>query len=278
MAALTTLNYVNVVAYIVNTAVTFLIGTFGLFGIPTTTELSVIYSTLITPAGWTFRIWPVIFISQAIYIVTQLFGAYRGSDAVTKNVGFNYVAVCLFQAGWILAFGMEIIWLAYLLILGVLFFLLIIVRNQYKSTSEKKSILDYFLLDFPFQIHCGWLCVASLLNLSNVLVAYDADTSVQYGVALISVLSIVLLSVWYLTKPVYVPVLAFAWASFGISSKLGDASELIKNAFSEGSLNVLQKIVFTVGILEVLATIATFVYNQYKSPPGTVGERTPLVV
>jgi len=281
MAKLSTLNYLNVVAYILNTVVTFAVGLFGVLGTPTNGELSAKYPTLITPAGWTFAIWAVIFTFQAIFTITQLFGAYRSSYSVTQVVKYNYIGACVAQAAWTVAFAFEVIWLAYVFMLGILWFLLIIVRNQYKSEDgSRASILNFFLLQFPFQIHCGWICVASLLNLSVTLVAYDANATIQYITAVISALNVILLSVWYLTKPVYVTVLVFGWACFGISAELGNAPELIREAFSARSLSVLQYTLLTVGIVEVLAVVGVFIYNtcNNKGQRGTAGETIPLIV
>ena len=92
---LQTVNYANIAAYILNGAVTYGVGVSGLF--PTNAELSEKYQTIITPAGYAFSIWGVIFISQAIFTVAQALPAYRSSDIVVKGVSYYYVMACIAQ-------------------------------------------------------------------------------------------------------------------------------------------------------------------------------------
>lgn len=92
---LQTLNYANIAAYILNTAVTYGVGLSGLF--PTNAELSAKYQTLVTPAGYAFSIWGVIFISEAVFTVMQALSAYRSSDVVVKGVGYYFVMACIAQ-------------------------------------------------------------------------------------------------------------------------------------------------------------------------------------
>ena len=54
---LVALNYLNIVAYIVNVVFTYGIGVGGFFNLPTNDELSEKYQTLVTPVGWAFAIW-----------------------------------------------------------------------------------------------------------------------------------------------------------------------------------------------------------------------------
>ena len=46
------LNYVNIFAYLINIAVTYGIGVGGFTDLPTNSELSAKYQTLVTPIGW----------------------------------------------------------------------------------------------------------------------------------------------------------------------------------------------------------------------------------
>ena len=58
-AKLEALNYLNLVAYLVNILITYGIGVAGIFNFPTNGELSIKYQTLVTPVGWAFSIWGV---------------------------------------------------------------------------------------------------------------------------------------------------------------------------------------------------------------------------
>ena len=67
------LNVANVLAYVVNTFVTFISMT-GIFGL-TNGEVSAKYQTIITPAGWAFSIWGIIFTGELAFVVAQCFSS-----------------------------------------------------------------------------------------------------------------------------------------------------------------------------------------------------------
>ena len=61
-------HYANVLAYIANVSVTYIIGISGLFGLPTNGELSAKYQTLVTPAGYAFSIWGLIYVLLLVLV------------------------------------------------------------------------------------------------------------------------------------------------------------------------------------------------------------------
>jgi hypothetical protein len=212
---LTSLNILNVLAYIINAVVTFGIGVSGLGGFPTNAELSEKYQTLVTPIGAVFSIWAIIFISQFIFVIAQLLSPYRQEPLVTKGVGRYYIGACLAQAAWTVAFTYEVIWLSLIFMLSILYFLVSIVVTQYK-TQEKTAILDYWLLKFPFAIHCGWIIAASFVNLCVVFVAYGLQAGLQYYYAFATVGCVFLIAVAalrYPNRPEYVIPVVLAWAT-----------------------------------------------------------------
>ena len=217
MARLSLLNYLNVIAYIANVAIVYGIGSLGLFGFNTNGELSAKYQTLVTPIGLTFLIWAIIFIFQLIFVVAQLLPVYRATPMVATAIGYDYVGVCISQIAWTFAFTYEIIWLSLAFMAAILVFLLKIVTDQYKQSSlEKTSIRDYWLLKFPFSIHCGWILAAFMVNLSAVLVSQNVEASIQYYVALVTLAILVAISLFSLgfpSRPDYVIPIVLAWAS-----------------------------------------------------------------
>lgn len=212
------LNILNVLAYIANVAVTYGIGVAGIAGTATNAELSAKYQTLVTPIGTAFAIWGVIFLAQLVFTVAQLFGPYRQAPLVVKGVGYYYIAACLSQIGWTVAFTFEIIWLSLLFMLAILFFLVSILMSQYKA-QETTIIKDYWLLKFPFAIHAGWIIAASFVNLSVVFVKYEIGPIIQYYTAfatIIVVLLIAALALGYPNRPEYVVPLVLSWASVSV--------------------------------------------------------------
>lgn len=73
-----------------------------------------------------------------------------------------------------------------------------IVIRQYRIVTKLHvnngavKILDYWLLQFPFEIHFGWICAAFALNLNIVAVNLSAGAEAQVAVAAISLAALAL--------------------------------------------------------------------------------------
>eukprot|EP00546_Thalassionema_frauenfeldii_P008246 CAMPEP_0178914970 /NCGR_PEP_ID=MMETSP0786-20121207/11743_1 /TAXON_ID=186022 /ORGANISM="Thalassionema frauenfeldii, Strain CCMP 1798" /LENGTH=294 /DNA_ID=CAMNT_0020587981 /DNA_START=66 /DNA_END=950 /DNA_ORIENTATION=- len=235
------LNYLNAAAYLLNAAVTYLVGTYGVLGPNTQNDLSEKYQTLVTPAGFAFSIWGIIFASQFIFVVAQLLIKKVQSKGAV-GVGYNYIGVCIAQAAWVIVFNFEIIWLSLPLMLTILYFLLKINVNQYYDYGES-TIRNFWLFHFPFSIHCGWILAASFVNLNVVLVKYSVGSSIQYYAALVSLLVLfhgAILPLVLLSKPQYVIPSVLSWALYGIYSELQDPKELILNTFTQSNISSIK--------------------------------------
>jgi hypothetical protein len=251
------LNIVNLAAYVLNVAFTFGIGLGGLFNLPSNGELSLKYQTLVTPVGWAFSIWSIIFLVQLLWVILQIaLKQQRNSEWITK-VGYNYLWVCLAQAGWTLAFSNEIIALSLLFMTFILLFLWRIIFTLTTSQQEDTtSWKNYCLWKFPFTIHGGWITAATAVNASVVLVAYNVASQVQFYVAIASVFVLLLFAVaviWKLSEQV-VP-LVLAWALFGVFVELKSATDSIISTFTDEQIQqtqygaVVAAILILVGVL-----------------------------
>jgi hypothetical protein len=207
------LNYLNAAAYATNLFVTYGVGAGGVFGTPSNGELSAKYQTIVTPAGWAFSIWGIIFVSELIWTLYQLTPAYRYSPLVREGVSWYFIGVCAAQIAWTLMFSFEFIAASLAAMLSILYCLVKIVTTQYKL-DDNIPTRDYWLLKFPFSIHAAWIVAASLVNTNLVLVKFQASADVQYTAALMSlgVLLLITTYVLHLTSPDFVVPLVSAWA------------------------------------------------------------------
>ena len=145
MTDLNAFNYLNLVGFIINTLITF--GASPVFGFPDNGELSFKYQTIVSPAGITFAIWGIIFISQGIFSVMQMLPAYRSHPLIQEGVSYWYFSACIFQSIWTFAFGYEVIALSVLMMGGILCSLVPIVIQQSKIDSHPSSYTNFL---FPF--------------------------------------------------------------------------------------------------------------------------------
>ena len=79
------LNYANMLAFLLNCAITF--GADTVLQLPNNAILSLKYQTLITPAPYAFAIWGIIFTSQLVWTLAQFcVPRHRTNDWVVNGV------------------------------------------------------------------------------------------------------------------------------------------------------------------------------------------------
>ena len=303
------LNIVNVIAFVINIGVTYVIGVAGgnILGIelnlPNNAELSDKYQTLVTPATYAFSIWAIIFISQFIWILLQfVVGKYRSSPLVTKDsgVGYMYVIVCFAQALWSTLFGLEQILYSLIAMLIILISLLRI-TFRLESKKEDSSIVDYILLKFPFHIHTGWIIAATLLNINVALVAETQQVTNGEGeaaednedmvnemissttstidnlelyVAYGSFVALLLVGSYFLLRKLWVIVFVLIWASLAISIELNEPKYLIIDTFSETEIQTVQYISggLAIGLLLTSMIFGYCTFKRTSSSSSTGGD------
>ena len=218
------LSIANTVAYGVNASVT--------FGWPfvsgkTNADLGTSYQTLITPNAAAFSIWGLIFLAQAIFVISTLASKrLMTHPLVVDGVGFKYVFICLAQAAWTPIFGHEMMALSAALLGCILLGLLAIIKSQYstvskiaeRETSGNSALLTwktYWLLQFPFDAHAGWIVAAFALGTNVLVVSLGGSARAQVIVAALSLVVLAITSaVWLaLERPLVTLPLVAAWAT-----------------------------------------------------------------
>merc|ERR1712232_1201101 len=127
-------------------------------------------------------------------------GKYNSNPLVDNSesgtgVGYLYVAACIAQCLWTVVFSIEQIPLSLAAMLSILVSLVLIVERQSSATA---TLGEFWLLKFPFDIHCGWIWAASLVNFNVVLVAANTSAQVQETFAWLSLLGAVpVIAIYY---------------------------------------------------------------------------------
>lgn len=286
-------NYANIVGYIFNIVFVFGVGTIGWFGLPTNSELSEKYQTIITPKSAAFRIWSVIYTFQGVFAVMQLFPAYRAKPMVQSGVSYWYLSICISQIAWAFSFATEVLTLSLIFMYIILISLMGLLISQYyvpfdlsTSTCSMKGLIEFWFLRFPFGLHAGWISAASALNTNVVFVGADASASTQLTVGIISLAVLHALSVWCLFGfkcPNYAIPLVLSWANFFISRELLSPKDLILNTFDADLVTGVSNASLAVSIIiiiQVAVRVAFLGYNYVKGTSylqATTDEKTPLL-
>ncbi|XP_029935815.1 uncharacterized protein LOC115379233 [Myripristis murdjan] len=245
----------------------------------TTGNVSDVYDTQVTPSGWTFNIWSVIYIwliAMLVYILTGLcrkngYGYVYCKPAVLPY-GF-FISWCLnmcFNIGWLL------LWDRGLMIAALVFLLLVISTNYamigfschglhiYGPWLKKYHKADLWLLRVLVQngvaTYTTWTTIATLINLTIVL-SYDAKMSPTDAATIsLSILTAVLL-LWFsvensvLDKHVRYILTVYPvviWALSGNLDKNYDAASPSRNGIFIVALLALACVLFVCRIVLVV--------------------------
>eukprot|EP00980_Cylindrotheca_fusiformis_P021299 scaffold8206_cov135-Cylindrotheca_fusiformis.AAC.5 len=265
------INYANLAGYILNTLVTYGVGVSGYF--PTNAELSAKYQTLVTPAGFAFGIWGIIFTAELIWTVAQMFPAYRSKELVLHGVGWYYVYACAAQISWTVFFSMEQIALSTIAMVCILIPLFMILTKTSKIPSE--SVGSYWLLKFPFEIHVAWIMAATLVNINVLLVALHVAASVQVAAAWTSLCVLAVTAFYFTYKEKWVVPSVLAWASNAIKSELSNPRESIVSAFSSESIEAIRAASNVLAGSIVVVIVLSVVYRVVKDKSETEEQDEP---
>jgi len=275
-------NYLNLVFYILNIYFTYGLGSYGWFGAQTNGELSAIYQTLVTPKDVAFAIWGIIFLFQGIFACVQLLPRFRDTDMVQDGVSYYYVCVSTFQIAWSFAFGYNMIGIALVFIVLIWLSLASIVYSQYyiKSNNHKDNnnnsnstlspMTEFWLLQFPFDIHCGWLVAATALNASVVAVKMEVTPDIEIAMSLLSLCVLYMVSFWVTFAlsdaggPNITIALSISWAANWIHNQLLTPKNALAARFDENTIVGIRNAYKIVSIIVLAQVMLRIVYGCLK--------------
>ena len=155
------IRYINVLFFAGMVFMNYLANALPLNG-RTTGQVSDNLSNLFTPAGLTFSVWGIIYLLLAIFCILQFTPAAK---ELAIGFGWIFALSCVFNATWIVAWHYDKLPLSLILMIGLLvslIFLNIQIKDQ-----------PYNLVKAAFGIYLGWICIATIANVTAVLVSIN---------------------------------------------------------------------------------------------------------
>ncbi len=178
-------------------------------------EISARYETIVTPAGYAFSIWSLIYLGIFAFSIFQILPSQLVRFRAVRT---PFIATCLLNCAWIYFWHnnqIVVCFLLILLLLATLIFLLV-------RTGCCETNAETWLMQAPFGIYAGWVTVASMANLTILLVYLDVKLSPMtqdiFAVALILIAAAAAIIVRLKLQNFFYP-LAVAWAITAIAVK-----------------------------------------------------------
>lgn len=126
---------------------------------------TILGGVLITPAGYAFAIWGLIYIGLIAYSIYQVLPAQR-HDAILAKVSWGVIGACAFQIIWLYVFLTFHFWWSVLFMLGILVCLAFAyVQTRLARPTRKVR----WLLQAPISVYFGWITIAAVVNVSGAL-------------------------------------------------------------------------------------------------------------
>ncbi|XP_053198844.1 uncharacterized protein si:ch211-161h7.5 [Scomber japonicus] len=237
------------------------------------------FTTQITPSGWTFSIWSVIYAFLASVLAYVLSGLCR------KNAyGYVYCSPAILPHGffftWCLNMGFNVGWLflwdrslmpaalAFLILIAftnyVMIFFSCNALHVYGAWLNKYHRVDLWLLRVLIQngiaIYATWTTIASLINLNIVLTTEANMSQMNAAIVSLSILTVALFA-WFIlenfvldkhVRYILITYPVVIWALSGNLDKNYDATSPKRNGIFIAVLLALASVLFVIRIVLVI--------------------------
>jgi hypothetical protein len=233
-----TFRWLNLLSLILTLLVNALANILPINGI-TTGEVSDQIDSLFTPAGYVFSIWGLIYLALFVFAIYQLLPSQQANERIDR-IGIWFILGNIFNAIWIFMWHYQQFALSLVMMLGLLVSLLMVYTRL--EIGRKAPVgAERWLLELPFGIYLGWISVATIANVSIVLILLDIGVFVlnQYlwMIVVLAVGTALGVLMAFLRKEFAYP-LVVIWAFVGIAMRRMDLPVIMISA-SIGALVVL---------------------------------------
>jgi hypothetical protein len=138
-----------------------------------TGEISAMYPNLFVPAGLTFSIWGVIYLLLLCFLVYHfvVIGKKKKSRRpFMQKISLLFMTSSMLNIGWIFAWHHYQTHLSVIIMILLLLNLLLIYRRLEIGKSTVPAA-ERYLVHLPFSIYLGWISVATIANITALLVS-----------------------------------------------------------------------------------------------------------
>lgn len=221
-------------------------------------DISQRYQTIITPPSITFSIWSVIYLSLLCFIIYQITRLYKNELYLVEKTGIWYFTSTLLNVVWLFVWHYEKIILS-TVVMVLLFLNLIMLYKRIGIGEISVPTLDKIFMFFPFSIYTGWISIATVLNISVLLVYLNWNAfgipHDWWGFIVISFVTCIGLAVVITKNDIFFG-LTYLWALGGIFFSKVDVTQLV------GSIK--HPLTFSATVVGVILIFLSILYKVVK--------------
>ena len=187
-------------------------------------NVSAQYNTWITPAGYAFAIWGIIYLLLILFVGYQWYAWFKNrDDTALKQTGWWFTLGNIANGLWIVAWTNEYLGLSVLLIF-ILLFSLIMLTLSLRLEIWDAPVRTIAFVWWPICIYLGWIVVASVANVSVYLVSINWQggflSPLAWSVIMIGVATVIYLLLLF-TRNMREAALVGVWAFIAIAVRQG---------------------------------------------------------
>jgi benzodiazapine receptor len=186
----------------------------------TTGEISDSFNLVFVPAGYVFSIWGLIYLAAIGFAVFQALPAQQSNPRVAAT-GWWFALSCVANGLWIVFWHYSLYPLTLVAMLTLLASLIAIYIRINLSSAGQRAVdaPTRWLVQAPFSLYLGWVSVATIANVSSLLVWLGWDggglSPVTWAVIMIGVSAVLSLAMSFRQRDaIFTGVLV--WALVGI--------------------------------------------------------------
>ena len=220
--------WINILAFVLTVIVNSLAGSTTILGGKLTAEISDANPTLITPAGYVFSIWGIIYILLGAFVVFQALPSQQGKG-FQKSVGWLFVLSSIANIVWLFFWQFEYLGFSVVVIFLLLATLILIYLRLNIGKSEV-SLREKMAVHVPFSVYLGWITIASIANVSVFLVSVNWDglgISAETWATLIIIVALIITVLVLATRKDIAYSLVIIWALVGIAVKQSENQNIV---------------------------------------------------
>ena len=219
-----------------------------------TSTVSEAYRSPVTPAGFSFYIWGLIYLGCLAIAAYQLLPGQH-ARRVHRRTGWWLAGGFLANAFSVLIFGTRVIWLAQILLV-ILVVCLVFAARGFLVVGPASSAAEEILLRLPVMIYLGWATLVTAAGFATTFRSWGMSASARWvnEIGVVLVLSATIMSLFVLSRLVAVIgfLLTACWALLAVA--LATHSNSVRLA----------------SVLAILIMIAVVIGRALRSPERRV--------